>query len=434
MRPFRNHTALVAVALSFVAPLLPAAQLQFGPITIEWLDGFSTRSGSGPIAMSGPHGEELLISTFRSATGVSPEEAARRAQRFAETQLPKSAARAGEIKIPLERVRLDSGTALLSIGSSKSYILTSNYFLQYMLVSPNGRIALFTIEGRGDVEKAHRMYRPLFESVRWSEQEDPAQMIPTDKQGFTDHLAERLRAEVGNAVVSVKGPLTLGLGELQANLDRVYLFCQRNPDRCAEEVSTYVTGAAEVHRERTAAPTREAVRLVVRTSLYVDQAQKEINSSAATLMPRPLVEGLVVVPVLDSPRAVRMLDERESEALGLTSDEVHSLGAVNLRSSLPPLMSVAKVAGKGQIGHLTDNFFHPSRLVLHDSWAPLAEAQGGTLIVVAPATDVVLYISEDSTEAIAALRALARRELNGAPNKLADVLLKWRPGGWEVVR
>jgi hypothetical protein len=105
-----------------------------------------------------------------------------------------------------------------------------------------------------------------------------------------------------------------------------------------------------------------------------------------------------------------------------------------LTLKLKPLMEVAKVAVTGSIGQLIGDSFNPSRLALIDTWAPLAEAQGGKLIAVAPASDAVFYVSDDSPVAINALRTLARNIMSQAPHPLSEVLLRWKPTGWEVVR
>lgn len=257
--------------------------------------------------------------------------------------------------------------------------------------------------------------------------------IPKDEAGFTAYVAEQLRAEVGDAPVVIKSPLTVAVGELQANLDRIFTYCKKNADGCSTEVTTYVKGAAQVYRDQNAPPTREAVRLVVRTTQYVQQTQASLPPGSSLLLPTPLVEGLVLLPALDSPRTIRMLNDKDLKSLGLTADEVQQLALANLRSSLKPLMEVAKVAGHGQIGQLVGDSYHPSRLALFDTWAPLVKAQGGKLIVAAPATDAVFYVGEDTPVAIDALRSLARNVMNRTPNRLSDILLRWTPTGWEVV-
>ena len=261
-----------------------------------------------------------------------------------------------------------------------------------------------------------------------------AQAVPMDEAAFTEHVATLLRKEVGDSTVVVKGPLTLGLGELQANLDRVFSFCKRERGSCETELDRYIKGAAQVHKDRTAPPQRESVRVVVRASQYVQAAQASVGGQGAQIQPRPLVDGLVALPVLDSPRTVRMLGGKDNTQLGLSEAEVHELGIKNLRATLKPLMDVAKVAGSGQIGQIVGDTYDPSRILLHDTWEPLVKAQGGRLIVAVPATDAVFYIGEDTPVAIDALRALVKNVLSRAPNRLSDVLLRWTESGWVPVR
>jgi uncharacterized protein YtpQ (UPF0354 family) len=259
-----------------------------------------------------------------------------------------------------------------------------------------------------------------------------AQGIPTDEPGFTAYVAERMRKGVGDTPVGVKAPLTLSVGSLQANLDRIYAYCNTNPDGCSREIDTYVRGAAESQRTQGEAPTKAAIRVVVRSTQYQEGAQRQL-SPAALVPPRPLVDGLVLMPVLDSSRTVRMLTVRDGTALKLTTKQIYEVALANLRKATRGLTDVAKPVGRGQIGQLTGDFYHPSRLILVESWAPMARAQGGVLIVAAPATDAVLYISEDSPVAIDALRTLTKNVMDRAPNKLTGLLLRWTPAGWQVV-
>lgn len=97
-------------------------------------------------------------------------------------------------------------------------------------------------------------------------------------------------------------------------------------------------------------------------------------------------------------------------------------------------MQVARAAKHAEIGQLVGDCYEPSRLVLHDHWAPLAAAQNGTLIVAAPATDAVFYIGEDAPVALDALRTVVRNVIRRAPNRLSETLLRWNDGGWEVVK
>jgi uncharacterized protein YtpQ (UPF0354 family) len=258
-----------------------------------------------------------------------------------------------------------------------------------------------------------------------------AQQIPADEPAFTAFIAERFRAEIRDTPVVVKGPLTLSIGPLQANLDRIYAFCKANASGCAKQIGAYVSGTVATTKSRNDPPTKAALRVLVRSAEYMRQALAEVDARGPALM-RPLAEGLVIVPVLDSPRAVRVLNDKDRVALGLTQDQVFDIAIANLRSSVKPMAT--KAIPSGQFGTLTGDYYQTSRLALIDSWAPLAQAQGGVLIVAAPSADLVIYSSEDSSTAIDALRTLARNMMARAPKPLSGAVLRWTPKGWQLVR
>jgi len=260
-----------------------------------------------------------------------------------------------------------------------------------------------------------------------------AQDIPKDEGAFTEYVAGQLRTQLGDSAVVVAGPLTLKLGRLQANLDRIFTFCHQNAAACSAEVSTFVKGVTETYEAQGAPISAAAIRLVIRPTQYAQQMRASLKAQASAWLPKPFVEGLVILPVLDSPRTLRMLTVADLKTFGLTDEQVQQVALANLRSALTPLMEVAKVEGSGRIGQLVGDTYIPSRLALLDSWAPLAEAQGGKLIVVAPATDALFYVGDDSPAAIDALRAVARNVMGRAPHPLSDILLRWRATGWEVV-
>ncbi|MBR0820030.1 hypothetical protein JQ627_19035 [Bradyrhizobium liaoningense] len=260
-----------------------------------------------------------------------------------------------------------------------------------------------------------------------------AQQIPADEAAFTAFVAERFRAEIRDTPVVIKGPLTLSIGPLQANLDRIYAVCKTNTNACAREIGSYISGVKATTSSRNDPPTRAALRVVVRTAEYMRQALREVDARGPALT-RPLAEGLVIVPVLDSPRALRVFNDRDRAALGLTQDQVFDIAIANLRSSVKPIATAAKAVPSGQFGTLTGDYYQTSRLALIDSWAPLAQAQGGVLIVAAPSTDVMLYSGDDSSTGLDALRTLARNVMARAPKPLSGSLLRWTPKGWQSVR
>lgn len=262
----------------------------------------------------------------------------------------------------------------------------------------------------------------------------PAQSVPKDATGFTEHVAAQFRRELPGVPVGVKGPLTLTVGELQANLDRIFAFCSGGAPGCEREIANYVKSATQVQKDRSAPPTRDAVRVVIRTQAYVTASQKVDTKGGVKLQTRLLAGTLVQIVAIDTPRAIRMYADSDGKALELAPDDAFKLGLANLRKTLKPLMQIAKTTQPGQIGTLTGDAYHPSRLALLDTWAPLAKAHNGKLVVVAPATDALLYVGDDSPVALDALRTLARNVMSRAPNRLSDQLMRWTPRRWEVVK
>lgn len=256
--------------------------------------------------------------------------------------------------------------------------------------------------------------------------------IPADQAGFTEFVAAQFRRQpLGGEAVAVKGPLTLSIGTMQANLDRVYGYCRNNAGDCQAEIDRFARGVAQVIASRNAPPAKEAVRLVVRPEEYIRQYDAAADRKVQTW---PLAGGFVIVPVLDTPRAMRTLTNDDFKHLDLNADEVFQLGLDNLKRTLEPLMPQAPVARPGEIGRVAGDAYDSSRLVMHDSWLPLAEAQGGVLIVAAPAKDAVFYVGEDTPKAIDALRALTKQMMKSVPNPLSPTLLRWTKTGWEPVQ
>jgi len=261
-----------------------------------------------------------------------------------------------------------------------------------------------------------------------------AQDVPKGKAAFTEYVAEQFRREMGGAAVVVKGPLRLAIGEMQANLDRIFGYCSQTPTGCEREISNYVEGIAQADKDRTQPTTRETVRVIIRTREYVAAAWAAMPKDARKLQPRALAGGLVMLPAIDMPRTIRSATVGDSDALGLSTDEIFELGLANLRAQLKPLMEVATVAKAGQIGHFSSDIYDSSRLALHESWSPLAKAHGGKLIVAVPATNAVLYIGDDTPVAIDAFRLFVKTVWARTPNPLSTELLRWTPTRWQVVR
>ncbi|MYM25158.1 hypothetical protein GTP46_21245 [Duganella sp. FT135W] len=260
-----------------------------------------------------------------------------------------------------------------------------------------------------------------------------AQTVPMDPVGFTEFGAQAMRTEVGPDVpVKVKGPLTLGIDELQLNLDRAYAFCQRNVAECRSALTGYSKNIAAFLKERNAPIDGKAVLLAVRSSAYIQNAQATLGRDAPALATRPLAQGLVTIAMFDTPSAARPLNAKDAARLSLSNDELLALATKNLQASLEPLSTKAKPVASGQVGTLQGSYYEASRLALTAEWASLAAAQNGTLLVAAPSPDVILYVSESSPTAVDALRALAKTVAAKSQTPLSLAVFKWTAEGWVI--
>ncbi|GLS98076.1 hypothetical protein [Piscinibacter gummiphilus] len=263
-----------------------------------------------------------------------------------------------------------------------------------------------------------------------------AQPLPRDEPAFTAHMATVFQAEAGDIPVRVKAgePLTLEVDRMQVNLDRLYNYCLRVRGNCADQATTFAKAMKEMLTEAKAPMDKAAIRLVVRPREYLGQVPPSADGSGSTLQTRPLVDGLITVVVLDTPRALRPILAGDLPKLGVTAGELFQLAEANLVAALRPLGDVTDPVRAGKIGVVGGDVYEVGRLALVGQWTELAVAQGGTLLVVLPTTDVVLYISEATPAAIEALRGQSRRMAGRAPNPLApEMVLRWAPTGWQLV-
>lgn len=267
-----------------------------------------------------------------------------------------------------------------------------------------------------------------------------AQQVPLDEKGFVTYVAERLRNVAPKLTFRMVQSLSIDAATADGKvvgrlgLERIWQFCTRNNASCAGAVTRYVEGMAEVLSDQTRPVERAQVRLVVRPDDYVAQARRQMAENKVELMARPLVAGLWVVPVVDSPRSMRLVTKDDLAALKLDEEAVFELGRRNLREQVKPLRDVAPVPRQGEIGRLGEDDYESSRLILHAEWADLAARMNHQLVVMVPASNLLIYGDGATAAGLDSLRALGREAARGSPRPLSIVMLRWTVAGWEIVR
>ena len=260
-----------------------------------------------------------------------------------------------------------------------------------------------------------------------------------DAESFTKVAAERVQRELPAYDVRPTIRLTLEAkrvdGEpVQLSLDRIYAFCSRNARSCNAELHQYAKGIAETIKDRDRPIEKAMVRIAIRPTEYVERIKKQMGSSSVPVYGRPVGGGLSVVAVLDYTRSVRYVGEKDLSKLGLSEDEVFKAGEENIRASVRPLSEVTPVPGQNSFGSITGEEYASSRIAFHGDWKNLAEKLNGSLIVMLPAPDILLYGDGSTPTGIEVLRAFGRDMAKKSARPLSSVILRWVPSGWEELR
>lgn len=261
-----------------------------------------------------------------------------------------------------------------------------------------------------------------------------------DEKAYTQEVASRIALALPQVKVSVNGPLTVkvdkpgGVNLLQANLDRVFAVCQSSPDVCESATGNYVNALSQILEDMTRPLDTSMLRLTVRPLDVLAGAQSSLPSAAPRLIQRPFVGSLGMAVVVDLPSSMRMFSADDAKALDVSEAAAIEVARKNLRVDLRPLADYEWPSAPGSLGLISDSPYESSRLLLHDDWAPVAEALDGNLVVAIPASDALVYGRGDTEEALGALRTLVDDVTRRAERPISKTLFRWTSAGWEVVR
>ena len=149
-----------------------AAELYLGDLRIDWLDGYKETGGSSPIHLVGPDGVNVLVTVWSATPKVDSDpttDAQTSFSNIATARLPELAAVQGKVVLPLQREVLPDGSVLYFTATQAGSRRRPEFYLQYMLVAPSAKAALFTVEGKGDAMLEHPRFLERFSSVRWAD-------------------------------------------------------------------------------------------------------------------------------------------------------------------------------------------------------------------------------------------------------------------------
>lgn len=260
----------------------------------------------------------------------------------------------------------------------------------------------------------------------------------SDEPAFTAHVAQRIRGEIPDADVAIKGVRTIDVKingrTLTASLDNLVADCLREPSQCESLVDNYVKVVQAASRADDAPVQKADIRVVVRNADYVKElTARTLHNPERAPIVQKLAGDLWLVCVVDQPRNTVSLSRERAAKLGLTTEQAIALGKSNVKKTLPSLSAVTRELPPNGIGVLDSDFYESSRWLLHDEWAPLSKQYDGHLVVAMPAPNVVVYGDGSSAQKRAAIAALVKHVAENEQRQLSTKLFLWTKAGWNVV-
>lgn len=273
--------------------------------------------------------------------------------------------------------------------------------------------------------------------VGWTVTPVHADNAPLDEAGFTNYMADRIRAEMPDYRVTVTAPLSLEITPPQgegatAYLDRIYDFCRRTPGECDSVLDDYAVKLRAHYAEINAPLSRSMLRIVVRSKAYLDDMQVHLGEHAGQMAIEPLADDLAAAAYIDLPSALRSALEADFKALSL--DRAGALAqakANHLPGAADFAASIDRGIPDGEIGLIEDDVYTSSWMALPEAWAETAAAFGNRLIVAVPGATVLLYARDSGPRSVAELRAAARDMANRNERPISTSVYRWTPQGWQ---
>jgi hypothetical protein len=258
-------------------------------------------------------------------------------------------------------------------------------------------------------------------------------MAAAQDYGNAERLAAEIRSALPGALVTVPDPNGLDItfdGQTRSvGIESVNAACAGGAASCDDAIHRYAQRAASYMLE--AAPLkRDQLRILVRSRSYLDSMSARMNSPAA-FVTESLAGDLVSVCYRDLPSGRRPIVSQDLTTLQLDQSGALALCKSNSHRALVPLSSQWNELPQQGIGYLSTGDDVTGYLSAAEDWRPLAE-KFGSLIVVAPSVDTLLYARGSDVDVIA-LAALAEQAYAQASIPVSAQVLRWTERGWVPV-
>jgi len=253
------------------------------------------------------------------------------------------------------------------------------------------------------------------------------------REEFQELCAEAIRDSFpGVSIQQLEGPMgplkiTLAGKTHSVFLDNLWTQCRDNALTRVVQVQRFLQALAVAGNADDELPRIESIVPTIKDQVYLDFARRQTGK--LSLVDEHLVGDLWIVYAVDSPDAIRSLQQSQLEKLGIERHKLKQVAIENLRRILPPV----EQHGGDPYYMLTAGGDYVASLVLFDDlWVELGNNVKGNVVVGIPSRDVLLYTSDKSPEGIAAMRKAIEKITATGGYLVSTTMLRRQSGGWKV--
>lgn len=175
--------------------------------------------------------------------------------------------------------------------------------------------------------------------------------------------------------------------------------------------------------------TRDSLVIVIRDKGWVEQlrAQHKVEP-----LVEPFVEDLVIVYAIHEPDRIGFVLTGDEKALGLNRSQLRALAMKNLKRVIPKI-ELVQMPPSPLLSISAGGDYDASLMLFDDIWTDdqLKTKIEGDVVIAAPAGDLILITGSRSRKGIAALRKIAKTQLQKTSHPLTETLFVYRDGAFK---
>lgn len=260
---------------------------------------------------------------------------------------------------------------------------------------------------------------------------------PAFADAFTEKVAELMRKAAPDLQIVTNDQNELQIqdsrGPYRIFLDNVRAACVANKSACNAELANYVDRTLSLFRARNDEKTiaTERIFLVLRGAGFARNLGEQMpNDKDSQPISRPFLDGIEILYVLDTPQAIRFMNQGDLKDAGLTPDKLNQIASKNAANlATGEFRQLTNTAGIFLMPF--DDGLGTARVFNRALWDRI-EKEHGPVVVCAPTRDWLLFVKQDNRSGIDQLRAVVDRVVRGEPYAVSSVLFRRQKDGWVV--